>query len=358
MKHGGRTSRVAAWRPAKRHPRLLLMVSQPDTGLPSPPLVHSTWHGHEYLIVCPEACSWNAANLPVHRGDILPAGSLTVVGTGYGGGQITADAGDAVASAEKVLYLVPDAGTEEWVRAANPTSEPLGGFYIGRSSRLQTYLDMTEHILSFVRRELRVCAVFYGHPGVVVFPSHEAVIRAREEGFAARMLPGVSAEDCLFCDLCVDPGRSGCRAFDATDYLVRRRQADVTVPLILWQAGAVGRVDYPSDDNRDNIRTLSDVLQAQYGTHHEVVIYEASSTPHRDPLIDVTHLKDLGQASISLASTLYIPPRDEPPIDEAMAERFGVSRDVLLTKDRVSRYTAWAHMRNRARCRGDEFRCT
>lgn len=268
-----------------------------------------------------------------------PRGSLTVVGTGYGGGgQITADACDAVASAEKVLYVVHDARTEEWVRAANPTSESLGGLYIGRASRLQTYLDMTEYILSSVRKGLRVCAVFYGHPGVFVFPSHEAVIRAHEEGFAARMLPGVSAEDCLFCDLGVDPGRRGCRAFDATDYVIRRRQPDVTVPLILWQAGAVGRMDYPSDENGDNIDVLAEVLQRQYGTSHEVVIYEVASEVGRDPRIDRTSLEDLRAASIGLASTLYVPPRDEAPVDAAMAARLGISPGDLARKDWISRY--------------------
>jgi hypothetical protein len=297
---------------------------------------------NDQLVFCLEPLLGKLPNVSVHRGDIMPIGSLTVVGTGFGGGgQITTDASDAVASAEKVLYLVPDADTDEWIRAANPTSESLGGFYIGRASRLQAYLDITEHILSFVRRGLRVCAVFYGHPGVFVFPSHEAIIRAREEGFTARMLPGVSAEDCLFCDLGVDPGRSGCRAFDATDFLVRRRQPDVTVPLILWQAGAVGRVDYPSDDNRANIKILSEVLQAQYGRHHKVLIYEAPSAPYCDPLIDVSDVEDLALAPIRLTSTLYIPPRDEPVIDEAMAERLGVPIGHLLNRDRVSRYTSY-----------------
>ena len=185
-------------------------------------------------------------------------GSLTMAGTGFGGGgQITPDASHAIASAEKVLYLVPDPATAEWIQAANPTSESLGDFYVGRASRAQTYLDISEHILSFVRRGLRVCVVFYGHPGVLVFPAHEAIIRARDEGFAARMLPGVSAEDCLFSDLGVDPGARGCLTFEATDFLVRGCRPDVTVPMVLWQAGAVGRVDYPNDDNRSNITILS-----------------------------------------------------------------------------------------------------
>ena len=39
------------------------------------------------------------------------------------------------------------------------------------------------------------------HPGVYVAPSHETVLRARAEGYPARMLPGISSEDCLFADL-------------------------------------------------------------------------------------------------------------------------------------------------------------
>lgn len=270
----------------------------------------------------------------------MDTGSLIVVGTGFGGGgQITADAGDAVAVAEKVLYLVSDADTAEWVRAANSTSESLGGFYQGRASRLETYLDMTEYILLFLRHRLRVCAVFYGHPGVFVFPSHEAVIRARQEGFDARMLPGVSAEDCLFSDLGVDPGRRGCRTFEATDFLVRQRQPDVTVPLILWQAGAVGRTDYPRDDNRANIAVLAEVLMAQYGPAHEVVLYEAASGPRVNPVIEFIRLERLTEVPVWLISTLYIPPRDEPVIDKHMAARLGLPNDFSLGQaDAVSRY--------------------
>lgn len=271
----------------------------------------------------------------------MDAGSLTIVGTGFGGGgQITADASDAIAAAEKCLYLVPDRSTEEWIRAANPTSESLGGFYPGRGSRLETYLEMTEHILSSVRRGLRVCAAFYGHPGVFVFPAHEAIIRAREEGFAARMLPGVSAEDCLFADLGVDPGRRGCRTFDATDFLLRRRQSDVTVPLVLWQVGAVGRADHPSDGNRGNVAVLGGVLQRQYGPAHEVVIYEAASAPGDDPVIEFVPLEQLEQATVRLSSTLYVPPREDPLVDEDMAVLLGMPEHLPQRTDAVSHYRA------------------
>ena len=54
---------------------------------------------------------------------------------------------------------------------------------------------------------------------VFVQPSHESIAIARLEGFSARMLPGISAEDCLFADIGLDPGKDGCQSFEATDFL-------------------------------------------------------------------------------------------------------------------------------------------
>ena len=82
-------------------------------------------------------------------------------------------------------------------------------------------------------------AAFYGHPGVFVRPSHEAIARARAEGHQARMLPAVSAEDCLFADLGVDPATHGCASFDATTFLARPRPVDSSAGLVLWQVAAV-----------------------------------------------------------------------------------------------------------------------
>src|SRR5205809_2021168 len=39
------------------------------------------------------------------------------------------------------------------------------------------------------------CLACYGHPGVFVYPSHEAIRRARAEGYVARILAGISSED-------------------------------------------------------------------------------------------------------------------------------------------------------------------
>lgn len=90
---------------------------------------------------------------------------------------------------------------------------------------------MIQHVLCCVRSGRRTCLVAYGHPGVFGTVPHEAIRRARQEGYIARMLPAVSAEDCLFADLAVDPG-NGYQTYEATDFLANNRSIDTAAALI------------------------------------------------------------------------------------------------------------------------------
>ncbi len=99
-------------------------------------------------------------------------------------------------------------------------------------------------MLRGVRAGLDVVGVFYGHPGVFVNPSHRALSIAREEGYKARMLPGVSAEDCLYADLCIDPANPGCVTYEASDFLIRERPVNIHSHLILFQVGCIGVADF------------------------------------------------------------------------------------------------------------------
>ena len=95
-------------------------------------------------------------------------------------------------------------------------------------------------MLRDVRAGHDVLGIFYGHPGVFVSPSHRAIALAREEGYKARMLPGVSAEDYMFADLEFDPSQYGCMTCEATEVLLRDRPLNPSVHNIIWQVGGVG----------------------------------------------------------------------------------------------------------------------
>ena len=85
-----------------------------------------------------------------------------------------------------------------------------------------------------------ICVALEGHPSVFATPALNAVILAKQHGYYAKILPGISSEDCLFADLLIDPGSSGCQSFEATDFLIHKRIFDPTCHLILWQVDEIG----------------------------------------------------------------------------------------------------------------------
>ena len=203
----------------------------------------------------------------------MKAGSLQVVGTGYLiAGHATPQAVAAMRRADKLFYLVGDAPTRAWIESLNPSAESLQDAYAVDKLRSLSYQEMVERILAPLRRGLDVCAAFYGHPGVMANPSHAAIRQARGEGYDARMLPAISAADCLYADLGVDPGAEGCQSFEASDFLLRHRRFDPTSTLLLWQIGAIGVKTLPAEPcNRNGLAVLSEVLEEHYPAHHEVV---------------------------------------------------------------------------------------
>jgi hypothetical protein len=218
-------------------------------------------------------------------------------------------------AADTLLYLVTDPATEAWIQRLNPNAATLEDCYAEGKSRYRTYLEMTDRIVSAVRSGLQVCAAFYGHPGVFVNASHEAIRRARREGFPARMLPGISADACLFADLGVDPGENGCQSFEATDFLGSRRRFDPSVALILWQVGVLGEggVRKGKACRPERLRVLADALRRHYPPRHRVVLYEAAQLPICDPMIERISLARLPQATVMPMTTLYVPPRPSRP---------------------------------------------
>lgn len=256
----------------------------------------------------------------------MSSGSLTVVGTGIQlGSHLTAEARAAIKNADVVLSLVAEPVARAWLERLNPRSRSLHTLYRLGRNRAEAYEAMTEEILRHVRQGLDVCAAFYGHPGVYVTPTGELLRRATEEGFAVRMLAGISAEDCLFADLRVDPSRSGCQSYEATEFLVNRHRTDPTAALILWQIGSVGNVLASTEPAPTGLRVLVETLLETYPMNHEVVVYEASPYPGYEPLVRTVPLGELSAEHLTGLSTLYVPPREQAVPDPAILDRLGLA---------------------------------
>ena len=247
----------------------------------------------------------------VSGGHNVAHGSLIVVGTGIRTvGQLTTESIAWMRIADKLLYLVSDPIATDLILRLNPDgAESVQGFYAEGKSRRQTYVEMVEHILTRVRGGYTTCVACYGHPGVFANPTHEAVRRAKDEGFAAKMLPGISAEDCLFADLGVDPGQHGCQSYEATDFLINRRVIDPTSSVILWQIGGLGDATFKRERyNLSGLPLLVDRLCGIYPADHVVCLYEAAVLFGCQPVIVHLPIRDLATADLSPITTVYIPP--------------------------------------------------
>src|SRR5439155_18779118 len=139
------------------------------------------------------------------------------------------------------------------------------------------------------------------------------------------MLPAVSAEDCLFADLGVDPGATGCQSYEATDFLLRQRQVDPTAALILWQVSVIGERIYSTAPREHRLSVLVDYLTRWYGGGHSVTLYEAAPYPIADPLIESLVLEELPRAEPTPLATLYVPPIATRAPDPEMAARLGLA---------------------------------
>jgi uncharacterized protein YabN with tetrapyrrole methylase and pyrophosphatase domain len=253
-------------------------------------------------------------------------GSLTIVGSGIRPGlHTTQEARVRIERAGKVLYLLAERAPAGWIERLNPSAESLAPIYQPGRDHGAVYEALVDAMLAWVRRGEEVCVVTYGNPAVFDQSSHEAVRRARAEGFRAKILPGISAMDCLFVDLGVDPGEEGLQCFDATDFLALRKTPDTTVPLILWQISVIGDTRTGGTVNRQGVRILAERLAELYGHDHQVIVYEASPFPVGRALIEPCSLKGLHEAEVTGLSTLYVPPASKASPDPAMVARLAAS---------------------------------
>jgi hypothetical protein len=136
------------------------------------------------------------------------------------------------------------------------------------------------------------------------------------------MLPGISAEDCLFADLGVDPGILGCQSYEATDFFANGRRIDPTSSVILWQIGVVGDATFKRNGyDLSAFPLLVERLLQYYPPTHLVYLYEAAILPGCEPTIWPVELRSLGQVPLSPGFTLYIPPAYPTAADPVMYAR-------------------------------------
>lgn len=248
----------------------------------------------------------DAANLPARN---KHESGLVVVGSGIQlGRHLSARCLSEIQEAERVMVLT-DGAAYGMIAELRPDLIDLRVYYGDGKDRRQTYREMEAAILAEVQSGKRVCAVFYGHPGVFADVPHAVIRKSREAGFSARMEPGISSEACLYADLGIDPGRNGVQSVEATQFLLEDRQVDSRSLLLLWQVALTGDTACTRFHAEPaEIQRLVERLLLDYPADHEVILYEAARLSVEPFRAERLALRDLASARFEEYTTLVIPP--------------------------------------------------
>jgi hypothetical protein len=250
-------------------------------------------------------------------------GSLACVGMGMTlGSHLTPLARSHIQRADVVFAALSDAIVEKWLQRMHPDVRSLQPYYKEGKSRLKTYREWVALMMNDVRAGKRVCGVFYGHPGIFAWSPHKAIEMARAEGFEAYMEPGISAEDCLYADLGIDPGRFGCQHFEASQLLFYERRIDPAGYLVLWQVGLVGDWSLGRFQTGPAYRqVLVDRLSEDYPLDHEVIVYRGATLPIEKPRVRRVALRDLPNITLTAEEMVVLPPAETLKANLAMRAR-------------------------------------
>lgn len=250
-------------------------------------------------------------------------GSLVCVGIGMTlGSHLTPLARSYITKSDVLFAAVSDGIVELWLSEMHADVRSLQPHYQAHRARSDSYARMIEVMLVEVRAGKRVCGAFYGHPGVFACVPHRALQLAAAEGYQTHMEPGISAEDCLYADLGIDPGEFGCQHYEASQFMYYLRRFDPSAYLILWQVAVAG------DRSLMRLRTsagyrqlLVDILLRDYVPEHPVVLYSAATLPMLQPRIQWLALKELPYCELDLQMTLIVPPARAMQADQQTLQR-------------------------------------
>jgi uncharacterized protein YabN with tetrapyrrole methylase and pyrophosphatase domain len=260
-------------------------------------------------------------------------GSLTVIGSGIKfAAHMSLESKAYIEHADTVLILVSEPRLEEWIGSLNNNCTNLAEkFYRGDLKRINIYQQIVDFTIEQVKKNQNVCFVTYGHPGVFANAPHIAIQKAKALGYQATMTPGISAEDCLFADLAIDPGEHGCQQYEVTQFLVEQPKFEPKADLILWQIGSLGNTHVTSDkkitESGNKLNVLQKYLLKFYPSQHLVTMYIAAIYPGQDPIIETLALDKLHSYPVKGLETLFIPHHGEGEVNKEMLGKLGLSME-------------------------------
>jgi uncharacterized protein YabN with tetrapyrrole methylase and pyrophosphatase domain len=230
--------------------------------------------------------------------------------------QITREAESAMRRSNEILYASDAIGIDDYLRQL---CEKVTEVYVSTlregEDRLSKYNRIAATVLEAALDHPPVSFAVAGHPQVFVFPTQQILAVAESLGLRVKVLPGISAFDCMIVDLQLDPGTQGVQMFETTALLLQQRPLHPDVPCFLWQVGAVEtRLFTRAPSTAGRFTRLQNHLLKYYPEDHLAKVVYSSSHPLATSSvlefrIDEMHLH---ASEIHPGATLYLPPATVP----------------------------------------------
>jgi uncharacterized protein YabN with tetrapyrrole methylase and pyrophosphatase domain len=225
--------------------------------------------------------------------------------------QITREVDEALRRSCEILYVAQEFGLVEYLYQLCPKITDLHRIsYREGDNRMNAYNMMTAKVIEAALDHPPVTFALYGHPLVFALPPFQILKVASLLELRVKVLAGISAMDCLFIDLKLDPGR-GLQIYEATDILLRQRPLQPDVACLIWQIGAIESQLYSVATNRpERFWRIKNYLLRYYPPEHKVVAVYSSTFPLIPSLLTEFPLGEIEAYAQELHSgvTLYIPP--------------------------------------------------
>lgn len=224
---------------------------------------------------------------------------------------ITLEVDRVLGSCNEILYIERAPGIEEYFRKKCERTTNLTDLYAENSDRSKTYHEMAARVIEAALERSPVVFALYGHPTIYAFPPFLVREMANPLGLNVKILPGISALDCLFCDLAVDPSVNGIQMFEATDLLLRKHPINTTAATVIWQIGSLETALFSSARSAAHrFVRFKQYLLGFFPKDHPM--YAVYSQPH--PMLksqihrfEIDRIEEFSSILHS-AVTLYIPP--------------------------------------------------
>ncbi len=231
---------------------------------------------------------------------------------------LTRETERVIGRSNEVLYVDTGVATRTYLERLCPRATSLfETSYEEAGARLNAYGHMAARVIDAALDHAPVTFAMHGHPIVGVYAPFLIRDMAGLLSLKVQVLPGISAMDCLFAELMVDPCIGGMQMYEASDLLLRRRPLQPDVPALIWQVGCVETCLHTMRVSRTERyeRLRSHLLRFYPPRHQAAAVFSAPhplmpSTVHHFAIQEICNHAQLLHSGF----TLFIPPAGERPI--------------------------------------------